>query len=119
MAAYAVTDSAGQADVSISKFPGDVGGLPANVNRWRKQLGLPELGENEAAKSAEMVEVNGKKNAYMVDLKGMNARTGKQARMVALGVPRGGDTWFYKLIGDDAVVAKEKDAFLKFVVSAY
>jgi hypothetical protein len=118
-AAYAVTGADGQADVTISKFPGTVGGLAANVNRWRNQLGLQPLSEDEAAKSAEMVEVGGKKEAYMVDLKGTNGRTGKPAHLVALGVPRGGDTWFYKLLGDDAVVTKEKDAFLKFVVSAY
>ena len=78
-----------------------------------------ELSAAEAQKSAEMVEIDGKKNAYMVDLKGTNARSGKPARMVALGVPRGGETWFYKLIGDEALVAKEKDTFLKFVVGAY
>ncbi len=27
-------------DLSITKFPGDAGGIIANVNRWRKQLGL-------------------------------------------------------------------------------
>ncbi len=118
-AAYAVSGAEGQGDISISKFPGDVGGLAANVNRWRGQLGLSPVADAEAQNSVEMVEVDGKKNAYMVDLKGTNARTGKQARMVALGVPRGGETWFYKLIGDDALVAKEKDTFLKFVVSAY
>ena len=116
-AAYTVTDAQGQADVSISKFPGPVGNLSANVNRWRGQLGLQPLDDAEAEKSAEMVEINGKKNAYMVDLKGAGARAGK--RMVALGVPRDGDTWFYKLIGDEAVVTTEKDPFLKFVLGAY
>jgi hypothetical protein len=118
-AAYGITGAEGQADVTITKFPGDVGGLAANVNRWRGQLGLPPLGDAEAQQSAEMVEVDGKKNAYMVDLKGTNMRTGKQAHLIALGVPRGGETWFYKLLGDDAVVTKEKDAFLKFVTGAY
>jgi hypothetical protein len=118
-AAYTVSGPEGQGDISVSKFPGDVGGLAPNVNRWRGQLGLPELSDAEARNSVEMVEIDGKKNAYLVDFKGTNARTGKQARMVALGVPRGGETWFYKLIGDEALVAKEKDTFLKFVVSAY
>jgi hypothetical protein len=118
-AAYTVSGAEGQGEISVSKFPGDVGGLAPNVNRWRGQLGLPELSAAEAQKSVEMVEMDGKKNAYMVDLKGTNARSGKPARMVALGVPRGGETWFYKLIGDEALVAKEKDTFLKFVVSAY
>ena len=28
------------AELSITKFPGDAGGIEANVNRWRKQLNL-------------------------------------------------------------------------------
>ena len=36
--AYNVEDTAGQAEVTISKFPGDVGGMIANVQRWRGQL---------------------------------------------------------------------------------
>jgi len=35
-------------------------------------------------------------------------------RMVAAGVARNGQTWFYKLVGDDAAVASEKDAFVEF-----
>ena len=66
-----------------------------------------------------MVEVGGKKDSYLVDIKGTNPRTGKQARMVALGVPHRGETWFFKLLGDEPVVAKEKDAFVQFIVGAY
>ena len=102
----------GQADVTISKFPGDVGGMVANVQRWRGQLGLSPGSADEARKSVEMVEVGGKKDSYMVDLKGTNVRTGKPARMVAIGVPFQGDTWFFKLQGDEGVVEKEKEKFL-------
>ena len=110
---------AGQAEVTISKFPGPVGGMVANIQRWRGQLGLPQVSPEEAQKSAEMIEVGGKKESYMVDLKGKNVRTGKEARMVAVGVPFEGDTWFFKLQGDDALVGKEKDTFIKFIKSAY
>jgi hypothetical protein len=109
----------GAAEVTISKFPGEVGGMVANIQRWRGQLGLPQISPDEARKSAEMIEVGGKKDSYMVDLKGTNARTGKEARMVAVGVPFEGETWFFKLMGDDALVGKEKDAFIKFIKSAY
>src|SRR5262249_37760880 len=109
----------GSGDVSISKFPGDVGGLAANVNRWRGQLGLAGLASTEVQKTVEMVEMDGEKNAYMVDLKGTNARSREQERMVQLRFTRGGETWFYKLMGDEGLVATEKDTFLKFVVGAY
>jgi hypothetical protein len=117
--AYDVADTAGQAEVTISKFPGDVGGMIANIQRWRGQLGLPPGSAEEARKSAEMIEVAGQKESYLVDLKGKNARSGKDARMVSIGVPYQGETWFFKLMGDDAIVAKEKDKFIQFVTSAY
>jgi hypothetical protein len=117
--AYNIEGDGGQAEVTVSKFPGDVGGMVANIQRWRGQLGLPPGTAEDARKSAEMFEVGGKKDSYMVDLKGTNVRTGKSARMISIGVPFEGDTWFFKLMGDDAVVGKEKDKFLKFVKEAY
>ncbi|MES1194548.1 MAG: hypothetical protein ABUL65_01550, partial [Opitutus sp.] len=32
-----------EADLSITAFPGDTGGLLANLNRWRGQISLPPL----------------------------------------------------------------------------
>lgn len=119
LSAYNLEGDGAQAEVTIAKFPGDVGGMIANIQRWRGQLGLPPGSADEARKSAQMLEVGGKNDTYMVDLKGTNVRTGKPARMIALGVPFQGDTWFFKLIGDDALVQKEKDSFLKFVKEAY
>ena len=116
--AYAITGD-GTAEVTVSKFPGETGGMVANINRWRDQLGLSALPDAEARKSTEMLEVGGKKNSYLVDIKGTNKRTSKAARMVAVGVPYEGQTWFFKLLGDEALVEKEKDAFIRFIVSAY
>lgn len=117
--AYNVEAEGGAAEVTISKFPGDVGGMVANIQRWRGQLGLNPGSAEEARKSAEMLEIDGKKDAYMVDLSGTNVRSGKTARMISVGVPYQGETWFFKLMGDDAVVAKEKDKFVQFVKSAF
>jgi len=33
-------------------------------------------------------------------------------------VPRPGETWFYKLMGNAQVVQQEKEAFMKFVQDA-
>jgi hypothetical protein len=41
----------------------------------------------------------------------------KKRRLVAVTVPGTESTTFYKFMGDEAVVAKEKDAFLRFVQS--
>lgn len=118
LASYGIDDSGGHAAVTISQLPGDAGGESANIRRWRGQLGLPPATEADLAQTVSSLEIDGKK-AYVVDIKGTNVRTGKQARMVAVGVPRPDGTWFYKLTGDESVVEKEKSAFLQFIQSAY
>ncbi|NDE98211.1 MAG: hypothetical protein EB034_08035, partial [Verrucomicrobia bacterium] len=55
--------------------------------------------------------------ARRVQLSGSTGE-GDAADMIVLIVPAGGGTWFYKLMGDKVVVAKEKDALVAFVKSA-
>ena len=52
IASYSIPYNQLNADLSISEFPGDAGGIKANVNRWRKQLDLTELSLEELKKSA-------------------------------------------------------------------
>jgi len=84
LAAYGVAGAGGQADVTISKLSGDAGGQGANINRWRGQLGLPPATEADLTQTVTTIDIDGKK-AYVVDIKGTNVRTGKPARMVAMG----------------------------------
>ena len=100
----------GGADLSITAFPGDVGGDLANVNRWRGQLSLPPITEADLAAALTSVSANGLA-MKVVDLAG-----GGQ-RMLGAIVPHGGSTWFFKLTGPDALVAKEKAAYLEFLQS--
>jgi hypothetical protein len=118
LAAFNVSGSNGSADVTISKFPGDAGGVVPNVNRWRNQLGLPPAAPGEIMQSLSSFEVANSK-ASMVEMNGTFAKTGKPTRMLAAIVPRDGETWFYKLMGDDTVVGAEKENFQKFIQSAY
>ena len=41
----------------------------------------------------------------------------KQTRLIAAIVPRDGNTWFFKIMGDEAVVGAEKTGFIQFVQS--
>jgi len=108
----------GKAEVAISFFPGDVGGVLANVNRWRAQLGQPPVKADQLAGATEsLAAADGP--ATMVDFTGTDAKTGRPARMVAAIVPHGDNTWFYKLIGDGAVVGKQKDSFVNFVKTVH
>ncbi len=101
----------GKADVTVAAFPGDVGGVLANVNRWRGQLGLPPAAAADLPKLVTPLDLGGA-NGMLVDM------TNQDRRMVAVIVPRAGQTWFFKLLGDEPAVAKAKDSFVQFVKSA-
>ncbi len=110
-------DANTQASVNVSMSAGDGGGILANVNRWRSQLSLGPEAEADLAKELQALDLAGGK-ATMVDISGQDGRTGQKARLLAVVVPRSGDTWFYKLMGDAQIVAREKEAFMKFVQTA-
>jgi len=111
---FSAGDAEQEAKIAVSVFPGDVGGPLANVNRWRGQLSLQPIQESELSKLTTSIDVIGGK-ATLVDMKGTDVKTGKPTRMIAAMVPHAERTWFYKLTGSEAAVAREKDAFLKFV----
>jgi len=103
-------DGGATAAVNVSSSPGDGGGLAANVNRWRGQLGLASIVEVLTTP----VQISTGK-ASLVDFTGTDARTGQPARLVGIVVTQSDQTWFYKLMGDAKVVESQKDAFTKFV----
>jgi hypothetical protein len=102
--------------VNVSQLDGDGGGLLPNINRWRGQLGQPPLTEGDLA-ALPTLDVSGVK-AAVADITGTDPRSGKSARLVGVVLPLGGQTWFYKLMGDPGVVAQQKDALTQFVHSA-
>jgi hypothetical protein len=108
---YTVGEEGGAtADLSITAFPGDVGGEAANVNRWRGQVGLPELPDADVPAAVSRLKVGALDVGY-VDL------VNGPKRMLAAFVPYEGATWFFKLTGPDAVVAAAKPAYLEFLRS--
>jgi hypothetical protein len=106
-----------QAAVNVSSSPGEGGGLAGNINRWRGQLGLGALAQADIDKLVTTVDCAGGK-AMFVDMAGTDAKSGQSARLVGAMVPRSGQTWFYKLMGNSQAVEQQKDAFAKFVQTA-
>jgi len=104
------------ASVNVSQLNGDGGGLLPNLNRWRTQLGQPPITDDDAAK-LPTIDAGGVQ-ATLAEFTGTDARAGKPARLVGVVLPRNGQTWFYKLMGDPDLVAQQKDALIKFVQSA-
>ena len=112
-ATFVVTGEGGAvADLAVTAFPGDVGGDFANVNRWRGQVGLPALSDAEAAAAIERFEVNGLK-VGIVDIVDPSTKSG--THLIGAMVPFNGATWFFKLLGPDAAVAPQKQAFREFL----
>ncbi|MBA3849855.1 MAG: hypothetical protein C0502_07650 [Opitutus sp.] len=108
---YAVTGEGGAADLSITAFPGDTGGLHANVNRWRGQVGLQPVGNTEVESAVEHIDMNGL-HADFVELVGPQG-----VRLLGAIVPFERETWFFKLTGPDTLVAKERQAFRDFILT--
>ena len=99
-----------RAEVTVSIFPSDTGGALANVNRWRRQIGLDPVTEADLPQQITILDPPNPQ-AFLTDQK----NNGQQ--LVAAVVPRDGKWFFYKLLGHAAAVEPEKDAFVAFVKS--
>jgi hypothetical protein len=101
----------GGAELAITAFPGDVGGVLANINRWRGQVGLDPIDEAGLAQATQSLDSNG---LHFVVVDAGPASAGGQRILAAL-LPWQASTWFFKLQGPDDAVAKAKPEFLSFL----
>lgn len=103
------------AEMAISRFAGDVGGELANVNRWRRQLGLPPAA-TLADESVTNVNIAGHP-ARLYRFAASSASPDAQGMIVAL-MPHTNETWFFKLTGrvtDIDANRENLEAFLQSV----
>lgn len=106
---YAVKGNGMEADLGITAFPGDTGGLHPNLNRWRGQVGLPAASPAEL--DAALIHLDGQGLHFeVIDLVGPSG-----TRMLGAITSFNGNSWFFKLMGPDALVAAEKPAYLEFL----
>jgi len=95
-----------KADISVVSLPGMAGGNLANVNRWRGQLGLEPMDESGMAAHSQKVQSKAGE-LLVVDFAGTDPKgeiPGK-ARMLGAILSLGDKQWFFKVMGEDAVVA--------------
>lgn len=110
LATFDVGTDQQSAKVSVSKLGGAAGGVLANVNRWRGQVGLDPL-ENEEQVEPQALKVDGN-DSVLLEFRG------EQGKSIAVAmVPNGGSVWFFKIMGDSDVVAKESANFRAFLAS--
>ena len=118
LAEYAIAGADGaQADVNVAVLNGTGGGVLPNVNRWRGQLGLPPATEATLPAMTSALDVAGGQGT-VVDVTGTDSKTGLKARLIGVILPQAGQTWFYKLMGDEQLVGQQKEAFVAFIQSA-
>ncbi len=101
------------AEIAVTVFPGSVGGITANVNRWRNQLGLPPADEATINASAQAAKVGNDAGQRFI----MVSADGKKATDAFL-IPKNGSTWFLKMSGDAEVVQSQAQAFAQFLAAA-
>jgi len=111
LASFDIPDAAGNGDVSISKLSGNGGGLLANVNRWRGQVGLAPLEAGALAANSKTVATAGGDSGTWVEL------VGTEKTILGAIVARGEVSWFFKLTAPAPVAAQNRDAFEQFVRS--
>ncbi|HEX2749160.1 MAG TPA: hypothetical protein VHM91_14230, partial [Verrucomicrobiales bacterium] len=107
-AKFTVAGKDGQkAEVTVSVFPSDTGGIVSNANRWRGQIGLPAVDE-AALKDAVKPVPGAPEGSTMMEFE----NAGKTLTSVI--IPRGGKWFFYKLTGDTAAVAAAREGFISY-----
>ena len=93
-------------EVAVTAFPGDVGGLAANVNRWRGQIGLEPI---DAQRVDDVIYRVPGTNVIVVD------EQGEESRLIGTIIdPGDGKTWFAKIVGPTEIVGDVKDDLIKF-----
>lgn len=104
------------AQVTITPLAGDGGGLAQNLNRWRGQIKLGPLNEDELRKQTKETTVAASP-ATAVDFTGPESDGANRQRVLGVIWAHNGKTWFFKFKGPADLVAKHQSAFESFMKS--
>lgn len=112
----------GEGECYLSILPGGGGGVAANVNRWRKQMGLPDLSEEEIAALPKRI-LMGIEGVFL-KLDGAYTNVGAaeavpDQRLIGVIAELGATEMglFVKMVGPKALVEANETAFDEFVSS--
>lgn len=119
VASFLITADGGRkADMSVTQFPGAVGGDLANINRWRGQLQLPAITEAELSKQIKPLDLPLGQFQLTEMLSETPVLDGKfRARILGAWLKQADRTWFFKLSGDADLVNAQREAFEAFLRS--
>lgn len=103
----------------VTVLSGTGGGVSANVNLWRSQMGQPKLREDEIA-ALPTVEIKGRKSP-LVEIagkyQGKDGTPMQDAMMLGAICVLDGHALFFKMIGPAEAVRAERDRFRTFCES--
>lgn len=103
-----------QAQVAITRFPGDVGGDLANINRWRRQVGLPSILDLSEQQEADVTIAQLPAKVYHFLAPGSEAQ---RPSILIASLRRDQLSWFFKMTGPADVIQQQVDPFLRFIRS--
>lgn len=105
-------------DLSITQLSGAAGGLLGNINRWRGQIGLPELSEAELPKESRVILPAGRSMTFVSHVSADPLIDGKFKRRIMGALYATPEvSWFFKMVGEDALVRSAEKDFLRFLES--
>lgn len=107
---FTIHSDNGSAEVTVLTFPGDVGGALANINRWRDQIGLDPATSENVNEFSHPYEIAKHKASYV-------RLEGETRSILGAILPFHGNTWFFKMFGDNPVVFANDDAMKRFLDS--
>ena len=107
------TDPAVAVVVSISVFPGEVGSLLSNINRWRNQLTLPAISEKDISKYAQSQQTNGG-----IPFTHINIENNEQGLSVVI-LKYNEQQYFFKLTGPANQLPSYQTVFKTFIRELY
>src|ERR1700704_43798 len=116
VASFKAEGSGGQsADISVSSFPGDAGGIESNINRWRGQVHQAVLDADSLGKTLERVTVDGVP-VVLVDVQTPEGAE-KPDRVIGAVLRTADRTWFVKMTGAPAILQAQAENFKQFINS--
>jgi hypothetical protein len=118
LAAYEAILGKKEPRVAIAPLPGHGGGLLQNINRWRGQIGLQPLAEEDEDKLGEKEIKLANARGLLLDMEGPRPKDGGSPQRILAVITRHEDmTWFFTLKGPTELVGEQKAAFQEFIGS--
>ena len=99
--------------VTVSKLGGDGGGLAANVNRWRGQVGMKPISEEEIGGHAVPVPGSGR-DMLLYNLAPESLAADADGILAAV-LPLDSETWYFKFTAPTAVLKEKGGVFMDFL----